>query len=673
MTDKIRELGDTIRLAFASNTDAGSQGDGASPLVHVRRKGDVASNAPIAILTPFLLTNAAYPNGAYEVTIPTSAGYTVGDYTAYCSVTISALNPIGIAGEFELIAANTTEGAVLIDTTVLTVISPTVFTLTNGSSFDASYPTGSDVIIGDASVAEDIATVSLASYVASSGQITLDSDPAPFVVTAGNSVRVALASADNVSSVGGSGGGLNFEVNADNTGGALNGVSFIGTQTNTFVDTHFIGGNDHIVNDVGGAIDVVYQISIGGSRTARSITFTGHLTGNNDILNFSVWNGTTWDAYGELVGQTGAANVVRVLNLLSRHTGTGADIGLVFLRIDGSGLTGATLTVDELLVEGVASQQIIGYVGGQVWIDTNRDNTGTVLYNDGTFDNPVSVLSAARTVMNGLNSTFLHSLPGSDFTLDQSYEGFEFFGHDYFITLAGQSISGSLIHGAQVIGNDSGLNALLVCYESCRLKSHTLGLHSLIDCGMSGTITLAQSGIYDYINVHSSDDGVNSSAISFVGAGVKNLNMHRFSGSVELLFLKAGDSAHIDGQGRKITINANCTGGTIVIAGSFALENNAAGAVSVIDLSRSDNVTLDQLNDGIIYGAAVTGTLSTTICTTDLTGFTASQLQNRRLHWLDGPAQGESTFITGYTVLGATIVFGALTLAPQDGNRFKIV
>jgi len=595
MTDKIRELGATVRLAFASNTDVGSQGDGASPLVHVRRKGDTASNAPIAILTPFLLTNAAYPNGAYEVTIPTSAGYTVGDYTAYCSVTISALNPIGIAGEFELIAANTTEGAVLIDTTVLTVISPTVFTLTNGSSFDASYPTGSDVIIGDASVAEDIATVSLASYVASSGQITLDSDPAPFVVTAGNSVRVALASADNVSSVGGSGGGLNFEVNADNTGGALNGVSFIGTQTNTFVDTHFIGGNDHIVNDVGGAIDVVYQISIGGSRTARSITFTGHLTGNNDILNFSVWNGTTWDAYGELVGQTGAANVVRVLNLLSRHTGTGADIGLVFLRIDGSGLTGATLTVDELLAEGVASQQIIGYVGGQVWIDTNRNNTGTVLYNDGTFDNPVSVLASARTIMDGLNSTLLHALPGSVFTLDQAYAGFEFFGHDYAVDLGGRNVAGSLIHGAQITGNDLGDNSILTCYEGCRLTDHSLGLHSLVDCGIGGTITLTDAGTYDYIDTRSTDAGLTHPFIDFTGVGIKSLNMRRYAGSVEILNLKVGDNVSIDGAGRLITINANCVGGTITIAGFFDLEDNSGGAVTVVDTSRYaiDNTSFD--------------------------------------------------------------------------------
>ena len=595
MTDKIRELGEVVALAFASNTADGDQGDGASPLIYIRRKGDAATTSPIAILTPFLLTNVAYPNGAYEVLVPTDVGYTVGEYTAYCSITISALNPVGIAAEFELTAANVEQGVVLINTVVSAVISPTVVALTNGSTFDASYPTGSDVIIANSNFPEDISIGSLASYVASSGQITLSSNPTPFVIAVGDSIRVILATENVGTPVGGSGGGLNFEVNADNTGGALNAVSFVGTQTNTFVDTHFIGGNDHIITDTGGAIDIVYQISVGGSRTARSITFTGRLNGSNDTLNFSVWNGATWDAYGELSGQAGNTNTVRVLNLLSRHTGTGDDIGLVFVRLDGSGLTGATLTVDELLAEGVASQQIIGYVGGQVWIDTNRNNTGTVLYNDGTFDNPVSVLTSARVIMDALNSTLLHSLPGSTFTLDQDYSGFEFFGHDYTVALGGRSVAGSLIHGAQIVGNDLADNAILTCYEGCRLTDHTLGLHSLVACGIGGTINLSDAATYDYIDTRSTDSGLTHPFINFVGVGVKNLNMHRYAGSVEILNLKIGDNVSIDGAGRLITVNANCTGGTIVIAGFFDLEDNSGGVVTIVDTSRYsiDNVSFD--------------------------------------------------------------------------------
>jgi len=230
-----------------------------------------------------------------------------------------------------------------------------------------------------------------------------------------------------------------------------------------------------------------------------------------------------------------------------------------------------------------------------VWLDTNRNNTGTVLYNDGTFDNPVSVLTSARVIMDALNSTLLHSLPGSTFTLDQDYSGFEFFGHDYTVALGGRSVAGSLIHGAQIVGNDLADNAILTCYEGCRLTDHTLGLHSLVACGIGGTINLSDAGTYDYIDTRSTDSGLTHPFINFVGVGVKNLNMHRYAGSVEILNLKIGDNVSIDGAGRLITVNANCTGGTIVIAGFFDLEDNSGGVVTIVDTSRYsiDNVSFD--------------------------------------------------------------------------------
>lgn len=440
MSIQYAEVGDVVRLSFAANTATGTQTDGTLPVVYIRRKGDAANAAPLATINAFLLSGAGFPDGCYEATVPT-AGYTAAEYTAYCSATISALNPVGIAGEFQLIAANSGDGQLLIETTVATVISPTVFTLTDGSAFDASYPPGSHVIIGDQAVAADISPSELVSYVANTNQVTIATNPTPFVVAAGDTVRIVLA------------------------------------QENS----------------------------------------------------------------------------------------------------------------------GAPAAQIIGYVGGQVWLGSDRNNTGTVPYSDGTFDRPVSTLAAARAVMDALNSTLLHALPGSAITLDQAYAGYEFFGHDYAITLAGQNVSGSLIHSAQILGDDSGTNAILTCYEGCRLTDHVLGLHALVDCGIGGTITLAEAGTYDYVNVRSTDAGTTHPFIDFIGAGTKNLNMRRYAGSIELLNLKPGDNVSIDGAGLKVIINANCTGGTVVIAGFFDLEDNSGGAVTIVDTSRYNvgNISFD--------------------------------------------------------------------------------
>ncbi len=82
---------------------------------------------------------------------------------------------------------------------------------------------------------------------------------------------------------------------------------------------------------------------------------------------------------------------------------------------------------------------------------------------------------------------------------------------------------------------------------------------------------------------------------------------------------------------------------------------------------------VDNLNLGIIYGIAETGTLSVTQCTSDLTGFTDGQLKGAAIIFTSGPADGERKTITGYESASGLITFDALTLAPEDGDTFKIV
>jgi hypothetical protein len=100
------------------------------------------------------------------------------------------------------------------------------------------------------------------------------------------------------------------------------------------------------------------------------------------------------------------------------------------------------------------------------------------------------------------------------------------------------------------------------------------------------------------------------------------------------------------------------------VLGTAALATAASLATAQTDL--------DTISDGIITGTAVTGTLSTTVCTSDLTGYTDDQLIGRIITFLAGPADGESSDITDYASASGTITFTALTLAPENTNAFKI-
>lgn len=98
----------------------------------------------------------------------------------------------------------------------------------------------------------------------------------------------------------------------------------------------------------------------------------------------------------------------------------------------------------------------------------------------------------------------------------------------------------------------------------------------------------------------------------------------------------------------------------------------AASYATAANLATVDGI-VDDLKSGIIYGAAVTGTLSTTVATTNLTGYADDQLIGRVVIWLDGDCAGEATDLVDYASTNGTLTFTALTTAPGNGDLFKIV
>lgn len=101
--------------------------------------------------------------------------------------------------------------------------------------------------------------------------------------------------------------------------------------------------------------------------------------------------------------------------------------------------------------------------------------------------------------------------------------------------------------------------------------------------------------------------------------------------------------------------------------GGSAQDLPTATALATVDSN------VDDLKLGTIYGAAATGTLSTTQATSDLTGYANDQLIGRVIIWTSGAADGEATDITDYASASGLLTFTALTTAPGNGDTFKIV
>lgn len=76
---------------------------------------------------------------------------------------------------------------------------------------------------------------------------------------------------------------------------------------------------------------------------------------------------------------------------------------------------------------------------------------------------------------------------------------------------------------------------------------------------------------------------------------------------------------------------------------------------------------------GIIAGTAQTGTLSTTVMTSDLTGYADDELVGATIVWTSGTAAGQRSAITGYASADGTVTYDAITTAPANNDTFVIV
>ena len=409
------------------------------------------------------------------------------------------------------------------------------------------------------------------------------------------------AQVDGIS--GSSGGALNFEAVGDNTGGAIKGATFVGSQTGTYANVSGADGTYHVIDHDTNDIDIVYDFEVGGSRTAVEAAFVGFLNGGNDDALIQAYDfvGTAWETRASLNGQSGTANQTITVPLLAKHTGTGADLGKVYIRILTTGSPSSPdLNVDQLLASAVSTNATIGYSGAAVWVDTNASNTSTESWVDGTADNPVSTLAAAKTIADNLNLKKFHFLSGSSETLATSYASYVFEGEEYTIDLNGQEVSGATFIGAHIHGSDDGSVTVPTSYHGCTFDDVTptsLGGHNMFECAIAGDLVLAQAADYFWHQCYSGIAGTATPSVDFENAAeAKNLNIRSYSGGIEIKNFGTGThTMSLEGDGQ-LVINANCTGDTVAIRGNFAVTDNAAGVVTLSDAARYDTT---QVSDQI--------------------------------------------------------------------------
>ncbi len=401
----------------------------------------------------------------------------------------------------------------------------------------------------------------------------------------------AQTAGDIISAIGaigsGTGAALNFACTTDSgETDPLNGVTKVGTvpTTTEYLKTTADNGIYEVITAAGSAVDWVYKFSVGSGRVASKVTFNGYLlvgapaTGKSVNVYAYNWTGTPgWDLVSVIAGQTTTTDITRDITLLSAHTGTGTNAGVIYLRFTNSGNV-TSLNVDELVAQAQNLGQTIGYADGSVWVDTTSGIAGTTPYVNGTADKPVLTWADALTIASAVGIKSFHLLPGTSIQLTASCDKYRFIG-SAIIDLNGQSIADALFKDAYTIsGTSTGDGAEFI---NCGIETATIAHGYFIDCRFKGTLTFAASN--DYIIIRGSDTVVGSSnTATFVFAANVDAIFRDWRGGIQLNSMASTNTAIIDGAGR-VVISDTSVGGSITIRGHFPTIAGGAGLHTVAE------------------------------------------------------------------------------------------
>ena len=352
-------------------------------------------------------------------------------------------------------------------------------------------------------------------------------------------------------------------------------------ETNTYTATHQLDGIYHIVEDVGNATDAYYQFDIGPNGIPVEFEWTGYALGKGDTYSIFAYNyGTTsYDQIGTIDGTQGTTVQSKSFSMLVAHVGTGANDGLVRFRFTSA--NGAAIATDRLLATYTISNAALGYENGWVWVDESAGtSTGTTPGVDGLVTNRCDDFDNAQAIAASLGYTSIYVTKGNSITLTAPINNYAIGvpGGNWTVALGGQDIGECDFYYATVTGIGTGTS---VQFHNCSIGVATLPPCGMLQCGIRGTLTLGSAGAFRMIDCYGDTDGASAPVIDMGAAvGATTLEARRWSGSITLNNLAAGDVVSLDGTFGTITLNG--ADATVEIRGIYkALTNNLTGTQSV--------------------------------------------------------------------------------------------
>lgn len=367
---------------------------------------------------------------------------------------------------------------------------------------------------------------------------------------------------------------------------SIKGEIFVGTVTSgTFANTSKENGVSHSMDDDGDVIDIVYGFNVGSSRQATVAALFANVNGNTDQMVLSMYDfpNSQWepDGNGILLG-SGGNNSFHPLNpeILSRNTGTGTELGDVFVRLHTVTTTPSSLDVDKCLLTAVGTNVLIGYPNG--FEISAAGESGTVFGFNGTAGRPCPFVDAlTMNAANPLNLFAIHN--GETINLGADSDGISLVGEAWTLVLGGTTV-GTFIRGANMSGTSTGSGYIL---DTCTLGVTTMdpGTHrNCIYTDPTTGFTMGSPGTYFINDPRSGVAGNTAPVFTWDGSGTSKGNFRAISTGVQFEGMAAGDIATVEGLGQ--FIEGTCPGGSVTIRGF--LTTSGITNITLTDEARFD-------------------------------------------------------------------------------------
>lgn len=336
------------------------------------------------------------------------------------------------------------------------------------------------------------------------------------------------------------------------------------------------GANDCLVHDI-------LLRSPGSGGNGHGIKITGDSSGNRihdfDILG-AAGSGILFDGANVTENTIAAGNGTSIIHLCGAfgfkeqggaHTNEIVGPALLLER----NASGPYLVSDTTTVENVGPYATIAVdYGGGVWIDSGASNTNTVFGVDGLPSNPVSTLTAARTLADAFGVQKYYIFNSSTLTLAATHNSWEFVGLDRasILSLGGQNVDNSVFTNLSLTGTQGGSTYIKIV--KCCLTALLALRPWAYECIMAGNFTLLASQMVIFDHCSSGVAGNLTPEITF-SAGVTNVNIRHNSGGTKFINMTSDHTVSQEGDGQ-IIVDASCVGGHITARGNLTITDNGA-------------------------------------------------------------------------------------------------